>query len=153
MGFPIRKSPDQSLLSAPRSLSQIITSFIAFYCLGIHRMHFYTYIWVLYAFASYNMYTKAPSIANLYKINMQCCLRWYFHSVKDPSLLYDWSQSGSNRRPSACKADALPAELWPHMTWWVWVDSNHRPQPYQGCALTNWATNPSNDCNTICVDT
>ena len=24
-----------------------------------------------------------------------------------------WSQSGSNRRPPACKADALPAELWP----------------------------------------
>ena len=24
-----------------------------------------------------------------------------------------WSQAGSNRRPSACKADALPAELWP----------------------------------------
>ena len=20
--------------------------------------------------------------------------------------------------------------------WWVWVDSNHRPHPYQGCALT-----------------
>jgi hypothetical protein len=29
------------------------------------------------------------------------------------SGLYWWSQSGSNRRPSACKADALPAELWP----------------------------------------
>ena len=28
-------------------------------------------------------------------------------------LLLLWSQSGSNRRPSACKADALPAELWP----------------------------------------
>jgi hypothetical protein len=26
-----------------------------------------------------------------------------------------WSQAGSNRRPSACKADALPAELWPPM--------------------------------------
>ena len=26
-----------------------------------------------------------------------------------------WSQSGSNRRPPACKADALPAELWPHL--------------------------------------
>ena len=25
-----------------------------------------------------------------------------------------WSQAGSNRRPPACKADALPAELWPH---------------------------------------
>ncbi len=25
-----------------------------------------------------------------------------------------WSQTGSNRRPPACKAGALPAELWPH---------------------------------------
>jgi hypothetical protein len=36
-----------------------------------------------------------------------------------------WSQSGSNRRPPACKAGALPAELWPRNTgsasleWWV----------------------------------
>ena len=28
-GYPIRKSPDQSALAAPRSLSQLITSFIA----------------------------------------------------------------------------------------------------------------------------
>ena len=21
-------------------------------------------------------------------------------------------------------------------SWWVWEDSNHRPHPYQGCALT-----------------
>ena len=28
-GFPIRKSPDQSVFAAPRSLSQLITSFIA----------------------------------------------------------------------------------------------------------------------------
>ena len=26
--------------------------------------------------------------------------------------------------------------------WWVWVDLNHRPHPYQGCALTTWATDP-----------
>ena len=25
-----------------------------------------------------------------------------------------WSQTGSNRRPDACKAPALPTELWPH---------------------------------------
>ena len=25
-----------------------------------------------------------------------------------------WSQAGSNRRPPACKAGALPTELWPH---------------------------------------
>ncbi|MEY2533165.1 MAG: hypothetical protein QOF29_1075 [bacterium] len=27
--------------------------------------------------------------------------------------LFEWSQPGSNRRPPACKAGALPAELWP----------------------------------------
>src|SRR6476661_933815 len=26
-----------------------------------------------------------------------------------------WSQTGSNRRHPACKAGALPAELWPHL--------------------------------------
>src|SRR5450432_4019849 len=36
LGFPIRKSPDHSLLAAPRSLSQLITSFIAYLRLGIH---------------------------------------------------------------------------------------------------------------------
>ena len=36
MGFPIRKSPDHSLLAASRSLSQLITSFIAYLRQGIH---------------------------------------------------------------------------------------------------------------------
>ena len=105
-----------------------------------------------------------------------------------------WSLSGSNRRPEACKATALPAELrplgeakgldlasnaggnvrslgcpahqrgrpfglatlrvgpappscegrpaagdvspGPKTRWWAWDDSNVRPHPYQGCALT-----------------
>jgi hypothetical protein len=37
VGFPIRRSPDQSLLAAPRGLSQLATSFIAIVCQGIHR--------------------------------------------------------------------------------------------------------------------
>ena len=37
MGFPIRKSPDQSLLAAPRGLSQLATSFFACFCQGIHH--------------------------------------------------------------------------------------------------------------------
>ena len=36
LGFPIRKSPDHSLLAASRSLSQLTTSFFAFLRLGIH---------------------------------------------------------------------------------------------------------------------
>ena len=35
-GFPIRISPDQCLLAAPRSLSQLIASFIGNQCPGIH---------------------------------------------------------------------------------------------------------------------
>jgi hypothetical protein len=35
-GFPIRKSPDQSVLTAPRSLSQLAASFFASYRQGIH---------------------------------------------------------------------------------------------------------------------
>ena len=37
VGFPIRTSPDQSLLAAPRGLSQLATSFIAVFCQGIHH--------------------------------------------------------------------------------------------------------------------
>jgi hypothetical protein len=36
-GFPIRRSPDQSLLAAPRGLSQLATSFFACFCQGIHH--------------------------------------------------------------------------------------------------------------------
>ena len=35
-GSPIRRSPDQSLLAAPRSFSQLIASFIGNWCPGIH---------------------------------------------------------------------------------------------------------------------
>ena len=65
-----------------------------------------------------------------------------------------WSQTGSNRRPHACKARALPTELWPlrnrsagavvacppqvsHKVWWAQADSNCRRHAYQACALTN----------------
>ena len=56
-----------------------------------------------------------------------------------------WSQTGSNRRPHACKARALPTELWPRRRdqprlakgWWAWEDLNLRPHAYQARALTN----------------
>ena len=37
-GFPIRKSTDQSPFAAPRSLSQLVTSFVGSWCQGIHLM-------------------------------------------------------------------------------------------------------------------
>jgi hypothetical protein len=71
-----------------------------------------------------------------------------------------WRMTGSNRRPPACKAGALPAELIPRCSarnpanpylyaiaivarslpsirWWVWLESNQRPSPYQDDALTD----------------
>ena len=52
-----------------------------------------------------------------------------------------WSQTDSNRRHPACKAGALPTELWPHSRtklkpWLAWTDSNCRPYAYQAYALT-----------------
>jgi hypothetical protein len=47
-----------------------------------------------------------------------------------------WSWTGSNRRPQACKARALPAELQP-LEWWACVDLNHGPPAYQADALTS----------------
>ena len=50
-----------------------------------------------------------------------------------------WRWAGSNCRPPACKAGALPAELHPRRdrAWWAFLDSNQRPHGYQPCALTN----------------
>ena len=68
-----------------------------------------------------------------------------------------WRRSGSNRRPPACKAGALPAELRPlpgttagrcrrsataRRKWWAWVDLNYRPHAYQACALTKLSYRP-----------
>ena len=72
------------------------------------------------------------------------------HMPECTKLFGWWSQTGSNRRPEACKATALPTELWPRLTqhdpkrsrgpapiWWAWEDSNFRPHAYQARALTN----------------
>ena len=42
-GFPIRKSTDQCLFTAPRGLSQLVTSFFGSWCQGIHLMLFVTW--------------------------------------------------------------------------------------------------------------
>ena len=69
-----------------------------------------------------------------------------FHgrAAGEPELIDRWwSQTESNRRPPACKAGALPTELWPRIAvpakreWWAWEDLNFRPHAYQARALTN----------------
>ena len=68
----------------------------------------------------------------------------------EPTRPATWRRSGSNRRPPACKAGALPAELRPRTPpgqhrqpvsqptrEWAREDLNLRPHAYQACALTN----------------
>ena len=45
LGFPIQKSADQFIFADPRSLSQLITSFIASESLGIPRVPFLTFFY------------------------------------------------------------------------------------------------------------
>ena len=50
VGFPIRKSPDRCLFTAPRGLSQLVTSFFGSWCQGIHLM-------LLVAWTSFKLYS------------------------------------------------------------------------------------------------
>src|SRR6201996_7007251 len=198
VGFPIRKSVDQSFFAAPHGLSQRSTSFIASQRQGIHRTplrHLIALIinvhtlgrmhtaqlsrpksrWVLRGrtlirktslLRRSEPIARRSSFAN--KDHLQLAIRLATDNKRrnDPgdsegsrNCLHDptwidllftmseitqsdvlvrttncetmfsrttvkpysavgnqtiwWSQTGSNRRPHACKARALPAELWP----------------------------------------
>ena len=50
--FHIRKSADRSLFAAPRSLSQLVTSFFGSWCQGIHLM-------LLFAWTSFWIFSSA----------------------------------------------------------------------------------------------
>ena len=68
--------------------------------------------------------TNSSSWTNIWLVRCRSALRSTvthtpIASLKANSLKAWWSQTGSNRRPPACKAGALPTELWPRL----------RPQP------------------------
>ena len=190
VGFPIRKSADQSLFAAPHGLSQRTTSFIASQRQGIHQMPLSHLIALIINAHPARQRTRSSVLANgsigrtlirktsLLRIVPTACgqaadiaLRYVtpspqrlsspcdvvtlqcselragrditsrstlgailpLHDVRYHAPSGDlaasrgcerrscgraenpawWSQTGSNRRPPACKAGALPTELWP----------------------------------------
>ena len=145
VGFPIRISPDLSLFAAPRSFSQLITSFIGSWCQGIPLALFFAWplnllcssftsscrsihFWFLFKF--YKNYAGSHFFVSLlakllFTLNLfpYCCL---FLSFLIHSL---FSFQGAS------------ASLFTR--WWAKVDSNHRPHDYQSCALASWAIGPS----------
>src|SRR5215210_5988745 len=165
VGFPIRRSLDQSSFAAPQGISQRTTSFIASQRQGIHQMllrHLITLtIDVRMPSAKRaDMIIKERPVLGFLPRHLFACQaypartaagrRWFaglgarwpnmlpLYDFKHPRLSHDertrtsdkihprmdtgyfnttqgkwWSLSGSNRRPEACKATALPAELRP----------------------------------------
>ena len=198
-GFPIRRSTDQSLLTAPRGLSQRATSFIASRRQGIHQTPFsardphpqtacrQNHAVLRRERGRLGEDSHAPpplpdSTASPSQSGNTSCASTHDmpkpmpidHVRNNAARLYAgqanrrrragaclletwWSRTGSNRRPPACKAGALPTELRPlpgrlppprggkhgrqgrraRDNWWAWIDLNYRPHPYQGCALTD----------------
>ena len=63
-GFPIRKSADRSLFAAPRSLSQLVTSFVGSWCQGIHLMLFLAWTSSSFKFSRLKLSLSCLSLAN-----------------------------------------------------------------------------------------
>ena len=97
LGFPIRKSADQSLLTAPHSLSQRVTSFVASLYQGIHQMLFKTLDRTVHESSnrSDNHYYSLKS--NLEKILKAQSVSWIILNVVLPYYLGSSSPTISNR--------------------------------------------------------
>ena len=175
---PFRNLRIKAYLPAPRSLSQAITSFVAYHCQGIHHMLLFTWpynfdvcyntkvyfqgmFWLVFHQSRYAVnFTELSLILFTWKFKLIWIFMWrnqkivvngtvctYLYelvqfplttlirlyeflknsrvhwtisvNIKEPSsedslILIWWRMTGSNRRPPACKAGALPAELIPH---------------------------------------
>ena len=135
LGFPIRKSPDHSLLAASRGLSQLTTSFFAYLRQGIHThalssltikstSHTNTFLRYhgLYPVSVRERYFFALILVFIMPVNIQ------LSKISIASAI-------SVKRVSIRLQPLLICQLLCRLSWWAWVESNHRPHPYQGCAL------------------
>ena len=113
----IRRPPDQSLLPAPRRISQVATSFIASECQGIQLKPLFAYIILCFPLYSFQ--------------NLAFMLRTRDYNCGDKRT----------RTADICRAKAALYQL-SYTPVWAILDLNQRPHPYQGCALTSWANSP-----------
>ena len=98
-GCPIRKSSDQRSFAPTRSLSQLITSFIASESQGIRHAPLLTFsltdhVWSIYTF-SFNFTFFCYIMSKIV---------WEYSDVPESQ---EWRITDSNRWPPACKAGAL----------------------------------------------
>ena len=120
LGFPIRKSPDQSLFPTDRSLSQVTTSFIASRHQGIH----------LAPFVAYQMYLILFTIINVLWRQQSCTVQHF-----DQCLIH--ARISKNHGGAPFFRGRAPRQKVIGHGWWARLDLNQRPRAYQARALTN----------------
>ena len=145
-GFPIRKSADHGLFAAPRSLSQLVTSFIGSWCQGIHSMLF-----VAWTFAFSSLCLESQIIVKIVytvfssPITTNCSSNYQLYGKTCIILIISRFSQLSVRLYFLF---SLFGFQWTFVgqslidLWWAQVDSNHRPRAYQARALTTWAMSP-----------
>ena len=81
---------------------------------------------------AYSLFTMSSKPASGHRTSSRKLLLLQTQMPAAPQRLnarHWWSQTGSNRRPQACKASALPTELWPR---YLGVGSpRRRPRKYR----------------------
>jgi hypothetical protein len=147
LGFPIRISPDHSLLAASRGFSQLTASFIAYLRLGIHT----------HALSSLTIkstsHTRPTSLFPPLAIPGRVlagapCRRYFFaltcvRSRPTPVCVLVCPSIFKCQRSIVPEELRSPQSLTDYLLltssfiWWAWVELNYRPHPYQGCALAN----------------
>ena len=139
VSFLIQKSPDQCLFAAPRSLSQLITSFIGSQCQGIRPAPLFAWPFkrsfrtfgILLILSYCQRRLLLPFLLKLQYFLKRTYYNLYFAVIIQFSR-YVLVMSLKARFP----------ETLIFITWWAKMDSNHRPHDYQSCALASWAIGP-----------
>ena len=152
LGFPIRKSPDHSLLAASRGLSQLTTSFFAYLRLGIHTHALSSLTitstsnthghWLLPApnFKGTSPDQHAAIMNAIIFYALSTCVTTLpahfqgpgcFINARQYSIVKDLDCLNNRQNLSVLRI----ADYCFRVLWWAQVESNHRPHPYQGCAL------------------
>ena len=164
-GCPIRGSPDRRLFAPPRSLSQLVTSFVGSWCQGIPLALFLAWPYRTISLDWFSCFLNYAGIFSrefwlncIYPHLFRCCpqlkLKYYtFHFRERSSLLpyivtfiFFVQFSRCNFQPllqSDLKIQLpLDPQIQQQSAWWARVGSNHRPYDYQSYALASWATGP-----------
>ena len=138
----IRKSADQSVLTTPRSLSQLTTSFIGSWCQGIHPALFLTlpiFKWVLSVLLKTVVFPTRKLSLTFFFVALLVVSFLHFSVFCFQVALFSFKNRYESMNPFSFHWLVSILENRP---WWAQVDSNHRPHAYQACALTTWAMRP-----------